>query len=273
MSRASTGVKPAAIIPTNIGSTDDGKPLLHYAGEHIVITGPSQGSVTTSDGTVYDVSPHVIAVAEDHVGEVAHLIGEMVEDQGHPDHDAEHPFFHHCTDSCGVLKRDITHPTQAYTTDRAATQVAGIEDAFLQRDNAIALLGEDPGDPGPQAARASAVAENAALNGLDGTGSSNVIPDVALNTGDPGTTGANENANTGSYARQACSWNAASGGAKTNSTALAFSTAGSVAVSFFSTWSSATYGAGNFAIGGALGSAVTAASITIAAGAISLSAS
>ena len=122
-------------------------------------------------------------------------------------------------------------------------------------------------------ARASAAAENAALNGLDGTGGSNVIPDVALHVGDPGTTGASENANAGSYARQACSWNAASGGSKTNSTSLTFSTAGSVQVTHFGTWSSATYGAGNYAIGGALTAGVTATSITIAAGAITLSAS
>lgn len=121
-------------------------------------------------------------------------------------------------------------------------------------------------------ALASAAAENAALNGLDGTGNTNVIPDVSLHTATPGTTGASENANTGSYARQACSWNAASSGTKTNSTALTFATAGSTAVTHIGTWSSATYGAGNYAIGGALASSVTAASITIAAGAISLSA-
>lgn len=122
-------------------------------------------------------------------------------------------------------------------------------------------------------ALASAAAENAALNGLDGTGSTNVIPDVSLHTASPSTTGANENANSGSYARQACSWNAASGGSKTNSTALTFTTGGSVAVTHFGTWSSATYGAGNYAIGGALASSVTAVTITIAAGAITLSAS
>ena len=122
-------------------------------------------------------------------------------------------------------------------------------------------------------ALASAAAENAALNGLDGTGASNVIPNVSLHTASPSTTGANENANSGSYARQACSWNAASGGSKTNSTSLTFSTLGTVAVTHIGTWSSATYGAGNYAIGAALGSSVTAASITIAAGAIILSAS
>lgn len=122
-------------------------------------------------------------------------------------------------------------------------------------------------------ARISAAGINAALNGLDGTGSTNTIPDVALNTGDTSTTGANENANTGSYARQACTWNAASASAKTNSTALTFSTAGTTAVSYFSTWSSATYAAGTFSIGGPLGSSVTAATITIASGAISITAS
>jgi hypothetical protein len=120
--------------------------------------------------------------------------------------------------------------------------------------------------------RASAAAENAALNGLDGTGTTNVIPDQSLHTGDPGTTGASENANSGSYARQACTWNVASSGAKTNSSALTFTTGGSVAVSHFGTWSSATYGAGNYAIGGALSSSVTAVTITVASGATSLSA-
>ena len=121
-------------------------------------------------------------------------------------------------------------------------------------------------------ALASAAAENAALNGLDGTGSTNVIPDVSLHTASPGTTGASENANSGSYARQACTWNAASAGAKTNSTSLTFSTLGTVAVTNFGTWSSATYGAGTYALGGTLTASVTAASITFAAGSISLSA-
>ncbi len=121
-------------------------------------------------------------------------------------------------------------------------------------------------------ALASAAAENAALNGLDGTGSTNVVPDVSLHTATPSTTGASENANTGSYARQACSWNAASGGSKTNSTSLTFATAGSVAVTHFGTWSSATYGAGTYAIGGAFGASVTATSITVAGGALTVSA-
>jgi hypothetical protein len=122
-------------------------------------------------------------------------------------------------------------------------------------------------------ALASAAAANAALNGLDGTGSTNTMTHVSLHTASPGTTGASENANTGSYARQACTWNAAASSAKTNSTALTFSTAGLVAVTHIGTWNSATYGAGTYSIGAALGSSVTSASITIASGAISLSAS
>lgn len=122
-------------------------------------------------------------------------------------------------------------------------------------------------------ARASVTAENASLNGLDGTGATNVIPDVSLHVADPGTTGASETANTGSYARQAASWNAPASGAKTNSGAMTFSTLGTVAVTHFGTWSSATYAAGTYAIGGALASGVTAASITIAAGALSLGSS
>jgi hypothetical protein len=121
-------------------------------------------------------------------------------------------------------------------------------------------------------ALASTTAENAALNGLDGTGNSNKIPDVSLHSASPSTTGANENANSGSYARQACTWNAASGGSKTNSSSLTFSTLGSVAVTHFGTWDSATYGAGNYAIGGALTASVTSTSITFAAGSITLSA-
>lgn len=122
-------------------------------------------------------------------------------------------------------------------------------------------------------ALASAAAANAALNGLDGTGASNTMTHVSLHSATPGTTGASENANSGSYARQACSWNAAASSAKTNSTALTFSTLGSVAVTHFGTWNSVTYGGGTYSIGGALGASVTATSITIAAGAITLSAS
>lgn len=122
-------------------------------------------------------------------------------------------------------------------------------------------------------ARASVTSENQALDALGGALNSptNVLADVSLHTGDPSTTGANENASTGGYARQACSWNNASSGSKTNSSALTFATAGSTAVTYFGTWSASS--GGTYGIGGALTSAVTATSISFAAGAISLSAS
>jgi hypothetical protein len=122
-------------------------------------------------------------------------------------------------------------------------------------------------------ALASAAAENAALNGIAGVGNTNTVPDMSLHSATPGTTGASENANSGSYARQAVSWNAASGGSMTNSNTQTFSTLGSVAVTDLGTWSSATYGAGTYAIGLHLGSSVTSASITVAAGAATLTAS
>lgn len=122
-------------------------------------------------------------------------------------------------------------------------------------------------------ALASTTACNAALEGLSGTGSTNQMTHVSLHVSTPGTTGTGENANSGSYARQACSWNTAAAAAKTNSTALTFSTLGSVPVTHVGTWNNGTYGAGAYAIGAALGSSVTAASITIAAGAISFTAS
>lgn len=123
-------------------------------------------------------------------------------------------------------------------------------------------------------ARLGTTAGNQALNGLDASGTpSNQIGFVALHVGDPSTTGANENANAGSYARQACSWNAASGLSKTNSSSLSFSTLGTIAVPYFAGWSSGTYAGGNYGIGGALGASVTAPTITIAPGALTIGAS
>lgn len=120
-------------------------------------------------------------------------------------------------------------------------------------------------------ALASTSAENQALNALDASGTpTNLAAYVSLHTATTSTTGAAENSG-GGYARQACSWNAASSGSKTNSSALTFTTAGSTAITYVGTWSAVT--AGTFGIGAALGSSVTAASITVAAGAITLSAS
>lgn len=121
-------------------------------------------------------------------------------------------------------------------------------------------------------ARASAAGENAALAGLSGTGSTNVMTHTALHVSDPGTTGAGETANSGSYARQAIAWAAPSGGTMANSGTGTFSTLGTIAVTHFGEWNSATYAGGAYAIGGLLGASVTAASITVAAGALTVSA-
>ena len=120
-------------------------------------------------------------------------------------------------------------------------------------------------------ALASVTASNAALDGLNGTGSTNQMTHASLHTATTSTTGASENATTGSYTRIACTWNAAGSSAKTNITAFTFATAGTVPVTHFGTWNAITVG--TFAIGAALGASVTAASITIAAGAVSLTAS
>ena len=112
----------------------------------------------------------------------------------------------------------------------------------------------------------STTVANQALDSITG-GTTNCASHVQLNTADPGTTGASEATST----RQACSWNAASSRAKTNSSALTFTgQAGGTACTHFSTWSAAT--AGTFGISGALASSVTAATITVAAGALSLGA-
>lgn len=112
----------------------------------------------------------------------------------------------------------------------------------------------------------SVTAANQALDALSG-GTTNVLAFVNLNTADPGTTGASE----ATSARQACTWNAAASRAKTNSSALTFTgQAAATAHTHFSTWSAVT--AGTFGISGALGSSVTAATITVAAGALSLGA-
>lgn len=116
-------------------------------------------------------------------------------------------------------------------------------------------------------ALASVLATNQALDGLTG-GTTNLAAFVQLHSASPGITGTSELATT---TRQACAWSPAAGGAKVNSSTLTFTTPGSVAATYFGTWSAVT--AGSFGIGGALGSPVTAVTITVAAGALSLGAS
>jgi hypothetical protein len=118
-------------------------------------------------------------------------------------------------------------------------------------------------------ALASTTAENQALDALSG-GTTNVLAYVALHSASPSTTGANEFSG-GGYGRQSCSWNAASSGSKTNSSSLTFTTAGTTAATHFGTFSAST--SGTYGIGGAFTSSVTAVTITVAAGALTLSAS
>lgn len=111
----------------------------------------------------------------------------------------------------------------------------------------------------------STTAKNQALSGLDTP--TNLLAYVNLNTTDPGTTGANE----ATSARQACSWSAPSGGSRTSSTGLTFTGQSSTTANgFFSTWSAAT--AGTNGMNGALSSSVTAATISVAPGALVLNA-
>jgi hypothetical protein len=112
----------------------------------------------------------------------------------------------------------------------------------------------------------------AALDALANTAPTvNYLGFVSLHTASPALTGANE-ATGGGYARQAETWNAASGTSpscvKTNLGALSFTTTGVTANTHFGTWSLVT--AGVYGLGGALTSSVTAVTITVAAGALSL---
>lgn len=55
-------------------------------GDHVLLTGPISGTVTKADGTVVDVSPIGIAVADqDEADEISFLIGEHWVEHGHPD--------------------------------------------------------------------------------------------------------------------------------------------------------------------------------------------
>jgi hypothetical protein len=122
-------------------------------------------------------------------------------------------------------------------------------------------------------ARASAQAENRALSGIFASSSPTVSTTshwVSLHVADPGTTGASENAGTGSYARQQYSVSTPSAGACSNTGAITFSTLGSVQVTHIGTYDAVS--AGNYEIGAQLNSPVTAASITFAVGAVAFSA-
>lgn len=112
---------------------------------------------------------------------------------------------------------------------------------------------------------------SAILNGLDGSNATNFIGFVNAYTADPTTGGANEYAGS---TPQAVSWNASSAGsAKTNSSSVTLTTSGATAVPYLGLKSSVSTGTGNYTEGVALSSSVTAVTITVAAGAISIAGS
>jgi hypothetical protein len=84
------------ITKTRLGTNEDGTPLFHYHSDgHVVLTGPISGTVTTEDGTTYDIGPDLIEVASpQHALEVSDLIGQRHEADGHPLHNDENPFVH-----------------------------------------------------------------------------------------------------------------------------------------------------------------------------------
>lgn len=228
----------------------------------VVYTGPVKGTISIP-GATYNVSDDYIEAPLEHHGLITHLIGVRHEQDQHPDHakrgfrgndgdpgSAYDPvrdeFRHVCTEACGELART--------------------PDQFLAEfETRLVKLGYGGGSL--RAALLGTTGENQALDSLTG-GATNVMAYTNVNTASPGTTGANE---MGTSTRQATSWNAASSGSKTQSTSLTYTTPGTTAATYFSTFSAVT--AGTYGIGGALTSSVTAVTITVAAGGYSLSAS
>lgn len=93
---------------------------------------------------------------------------------------------------------------------------------------------------------------------------------LSAHSADPGTTGASELSG-GGYARQAIVFGTASGSVIANNAAISIPTSGATAVNHFGVWSAST--AGTYLGGFVLASPVTAASISVAVGAVTLTAS
>lgn len=120
-------------------------------------------------------------------------------------------------------------------------------------------------------ARASNLATNNAIAGVFAAAQptpSTTNTWVSLHTGDPGTTGANEYSP--AVTRIQFSVGSPSSGAIANTATMTFTTNGASAVTYIGAWDAVT--AGNYRIGAALASPVTATSIAFAAGAISFTA-
>jgi hypothetical protein len=126
--------------------------------------------------------------------------------------------------------------------------------------------------------RLSASAEDNALAGItagaSGSFAGGTPAYLALNSADPGTTGASEIAGSG-YARMPITWSVPSAGSVTNaSTTLSTTVPAGNTVAWFSTWSTLT--TGTYHVGGALNASVTfnsSGTFTIAIGGLSLTAS
>jgi hypothetical protein len=119
--------------------------------------------------------------------------------------------------------------------------------------------------------RASATAENNALAGIFAAAAPTASATstwASLHTADPGTTGASEYAG---VTRIQYSAGTPSAGSITNTGTMTFTTSGATAVTHAAVQSAVT--AGIYLIGAALGSSVTAATITFAASALTFSAS
>ncbi|HZY07353.1 MAG TPA: hypothetical protein VFE69_06390 [Ilumatobacteraceae bacterium] len=114
-------------------------------------------------------------------------------------------------------------------------------------------------------ALASTTATNSAIQGIFPT-STNFW--LAVHTASPGTTGANEMAG---QTRGVFTVGAASGGAVSNLAIITVATPGSSAATHVGAWDAVS--AGNYKMGAALTSNVTATSITFAVGAVSFTAS
>lgn len=120
-------------------------------------------------------------------------------------------------------------------------------------------------------ARASNLATNNAIAGV--FAASQPTPSttntwVSLHTGDPGTTGASEYAG---VTRIQYSVGSPSSGSISNTATMTFTTSGASPVTYVGTWDAVT--TGNYRIGAALTSPVTAVTITFAASSLSFSAS
>jgi FMN phosphatase YigB (HAD superfamily) len=122
---------------------------------HAVLTGPIRGTVTLADGTVVDVRPDVVYVdSPEQAAEVAHLIGERHEVEGHPDFDTEDADFVH--EPAEVFAGYEPHPDMvtrlARTRDRDPELAARVA---VQKDARAAALsnGADPASAQAIAAR------------------------------------------------------------------------------------------------------------------------